>query len=541
MNLLKTASFCLLGLALAALYGCTSNKSTTSGHPRPPGADLAQVPSWSKADMDFFLHGSMSTEIIPEKVLQAFILTYPEVFPTSDFSHLGAIPDPSFGWPVGFSRTKVSHLANQPSIGINCAACHVGEISTSADAPRVRVLGMTSHFDAEAFFGSILTATFLTQNPTNMHRFLVNYLVVNGAQSDGTDVMLLNGRWAQQADRIKAALAADPGGSEGLTAGALNKLAADDLKLNHEALADNSDLAALSHSFLRLFHNTRTCLHFPDQAPDPTKLPPPSGPGRNDAFGLLSAVLFGTPQPYAPVKYGLVWNVDQRHWVHWDGNTQSPLGRNLLASVGLGAPLMGKHAEMDFAKVKHQTDLSEKIHAPKYPWSIDAAMAARGAVQFEAKCASCHGGAESDARLYSPSEIGTQPDRAVNFTRDQADHFDTFLATLETPGYKPSDVPGIRSTQKYWAASLQGVWARSPYLHNGSVRTMAELLTPPADRAKSFHRGSRIYDAEQMGYTDAGLFVLDTGIPANDRAGHNYGTDLDSTQKRELIEYLKTL
>src|SRR5206468_3194371 len=46
---------------------------------------------------------------------------------------------------------------------------------------------------------------------------------------------------------------------------------------------------------------------------------PASGPGRNDAFGLLSAVLFGAPQPYAPVKYGLVWNLDHRHWVHWDG------------------------------------------------------------------------------------------------------------------------------------------------------------------------------------------------------------------------------
>src|SRR5947209_14026357 len=101
------------------------------------------------------------------------------------------------------------------------------------------------------------------------------------------------------------------------------------------------DLAARTTAMLRLFHNMRAALHVPDQPPE--KAPPSSGPGRNDAFGLLAAVLFGTPQPYAPVKYGLVWNVNKRHWVHWDGNTQSALGRNLLASLGLGAPLIGKH------------------------------------------------------------------------------------------------------------------------------------------------------------------------------------------------------
>ena len=78
------------------------------------------------------------------------------------------------------------------------------------------------------------------------------------------------------------------------------------------------------------------------------------------------------------------------------------------------------------------------------------------------------------------------------------------LAELEIPGYTPSKEPGIRGTQKYWSPTLAGVWARSPYLHNGSVRTMQELLTPPAARAKTFHRGSRIFDTAQMGYADAG-------------------------------------
>ena len=55
-------------------------------------------------DLEFFLHGSMSTEVVPERVLRAFIKIYPDLFPASDLAYLGLIPDPAFGWPIGFSR-----------------------------------------------------------------------------------------------------------------------------------------------------------------------------------------------------------------------------------------------------------------------------------------------------------------------------------------------------------------------------------------------------------------------------------------------------
>src|SRR3977135_2867047 len=98
--------------------------------------DSAQVPKWSAQDMDFFLHGSMSTEVVPESVLRAFIKTYPDLFPTSDLSHLGMIPDSEFGWPIGLSRKDVKHLGGLSAVGINCASCHVAQItSTSASEP----------------------------------------------------------------------------------------------------------------------------------------------------------------------------------------------------------------------------------------------------------------------------------------------------------------------------------------------------------------------------------------------------------------------
>jgi hypothetical protein len=117
----------------------------------------------------------MGTEIIPEAVLRAFIKTYPDLFPTADLSHLGLIPDPDFGWPIGFSRTEVKHLGGLPSVGVNCASCHVAQITPATGGDPVRILGATSHFDAEAFFGSVLVATFKTAETGNMKKFLAAY------------------------------------------------------------------------------------------------------------------------------------------------------------------------------------------------------------------------------------------------------------------------------------------------------------------------------------------------------------------------------
>ena len=85
------------------------------------------------------------------------------------------------------------------------------------------------------------------------------------------------------------------------------------------------------------------------------------------------------------------------------------------------------HADLEFAMVKRQTDLSEKIRPPHYPFKIDNAAAKRGAPIFAANCNSCHGGAESDKRLYPVAEIGTDPHRAEMFTQKLADGFNKFL------------------------------------------------------------------------------------------------------------------
>ena len=100
----------------------------------------------------------------------------------------------------------------------------------------------------------------------------------------------------------------------------------------------------------------------------------------------------------------------------------------------------------------------------------------------------------------------------------------------------------------YEARVLDGIWAAAPYLHNGSVPTLAELLKPAADRVRTFRVGEA-YDIEAVGLAvDQGsassqLETTDcSDLNSGDsRCGHEYGTTLDPQDKRALLEYLKVI
>jgi hypothetical protein len=100
----------------------------------------------------------------------------------------------------------------------------------------------------------------------------------------------------------------------------------------------------------------------------------------------------------------------------------------------------------------------------------------------------------------------------------------------------------------YESRVLHGIWATAPYLHNGSVPNLWELLTPAKQRQSSFMVGSRLFDPKNVGYvTDQspltnGTFVTDPkNANGNGNGGHEYGTDLAEGDRWAIIEYLKTL
>ncbi len=102
----------------------------------------------------------------------------------------------------------------------------------------------------------------------------------------------------------------------------------------------------------------------------------------------------------------------------------------------------------------------------------------------------------------------------------------------------------------YKARPLDGIWATAPYLHNGSVPTLYDLLLPAEQRPKTFRLGTRRYDLDRVGYAtmDSGGFAFrtvdDAGKPVagNANTGHDYGTStMSNADRRALVEYMKTL
>ncbi len=102
----------------------------------------------------------------------------------------------------------------------------------------------------------------------------------------------------------------------------------------------------------------------------------------------------------------------------------------------------------------------------------------------------------------------------------------------------------------YKARPLNGIWTAAPYLHNGSVPNLYQLLLPADKRAKTFYIGSWEFDPVNVGYVStktAGSFLFDTTLRGNSNAGHEYGTGeygkepFTDDEIWALVEYMKTL
>ena len=105
----------------------------------------------------------------------------------------------------------------------------------------------------------------------------------------------------------------------------------------------------------------------------------------------------------------------------------------------------------------------------------------------------------------------------------------------------------------YKGRPLNGIWATAPYLHNGSVPTLFDLLLSPDARPASFGLGTREFDPQKVGFvTDKGRpdnsFVFNSRdvnekiIDGNSNHGHDYGNALLSDDDRwALVEYMKAV
>ena len=301
------------------------------------------------------------------------------------------------------------------------------------------------------------------------------------------------------------------------------------------------------------------------------------GPGRVDAFGAARNLLFpkSAVKMQSPVSFPFIWSVPDNTqraagaevgWIHYDGNTNSILERNIGQALGMGAVFDPKTYEstLRIQNLHRLEVLTHQLQPPKWPadvlGAIDAAKAKSGEQIFNDKCQGCH-----QDRLVTLVEMGTDPNRANSFGQPvQGKPFPSavapILGALKKRAFQDDGVsqaeqaamdarPVIwRATGKYLARPLQGIWATPPYLHNGSVPTLYHLLHPE-QRPARFGVGNREYDPEKVGYQSAltggpGVWTYDTTQPGNSNIGHagdRFGTTLLEDQKAALLEYLKTL
>jgi hypothetical protein len=235
-----------------------------------------------------------------------------------------------------------------------------------------------------------------------------------------------------------------------------------------------------------------------------------------------------------------LWNMKARRGMalHWDGmNTDY---REVLLSSGLG-----NGATLDSIEVERIDRLGawfDDLQPPAFPFPIDRSLADQGRAVFDTTCASCHaaGGART-GQVVPIEEIGTDRHRLDTWTAASAEAFNAF-----TRG-RPWQFTRFRKTNGMVAGLLDGIWLRAPYLHNGSVPSLADLLAPAPQRPTRFFRGYDVYDPVRVGFVSSGPeaeqvgFQYDVAQPGNGNAGHEYGVALSPDEKRALVELMKTL
>jgi len=449
--------------------------------------------------------------------------------------------------PVGLAK-DVDPVKGD-SIGLTCAACHTGQLKYKGST--VRIDGGQSMIDLEQLQNGILASLEATlKNDQKFARFskkIIGKLASDDQRNDLTaKVIHYRDWWKGRIERSKGLTPHGPSRTDAFT----------------------------------IIANEITCysLNIPENC--------------------AAAV--------APNQYPFLWNTPDFEWVQYNSSVHSPLGRNVGEVTGVFAEteIRSDGSVGSSANINNLYDLEEllkKLHAPAWPekilGKIDTGLANQGDAIFAEKCLSCH--TEDPQPRTEPNKYGTtfakvnfetplsvlQTDStaAYAFATRRAlpgaflpivnalgivgadnkvpvasllnisgsailkEFFttgDLLRSPIEYLGYRESLSPTIAQLTTYKARPLNGVAFTAPYLHNGSVASMYELLLPAAERLDKFYVGSKQFDPINLGFStkrEAHSVMLDTSTLGNGNSGHEFGTDLSHDERMAVIEYIKTL
>jgi mono/diheme cytochrome c family protein len=515
----------------------------------------------------------------------------------------GGLPDPAEpnGLPVGAGLGVPSDLqwAGVRMVGIQCAGCHVGEVRYNGKS--MRILGGPSFFFGNQF-GALLTSSIANtaRHPQELMKFVLRVIDLEKLDKKGVATTLpgvdaatlkahlaevvadtapgsmgesvrshlgdvLAGKPPTLTERVRAAVS----GFRARVSSALHRL--DPVK----RVESMESLVKACAQTARLLEARLKALK---KGNDPTAgqgVEP--GPGRADAFGSLLHGFYasqGVPAPYAPTSYPAVWETRRTPWYHYDAGTNAILQRNAGQALALGIVVDPKTSAstLQLRSLNAIESSFWKLSPPVWPQQllgpIDAAKKARGQQLYQQQCASCHTAREF--QLAELAEVGTDPARlnaAASEIKDASGkstpalyaamaQLDGIIAAaakrenvtadeLHKMRFGQPDKVTWRITKKYRIPSLRGIWASAPYLHNGSVPTLYDLLQPASKRPAKFLVGSYNFDPVKVGFVtkaaDPNHWELDATKAGNLNKGHEFGAQLSEPDRLALLEYLKTL
>ncbi len=436
--------------------------------------------------------GGERTSGIPLSLWKVMPQLFARYLPGAGLESLGFVFEKNKEFPVGTSRRNVQGIDR---VFLNCAVCHAGTVrDTPESEPRI-IVGMPANtMDLQAF-QQFLSAAALDEDFTSSR---------------------IIGEVAKQK-------------TEGLFNRTLLRFFGIDLMRQR--------LLTLRQRFA-----------FMDREPG-------YGPGRVDTFNPPKVLLnfrmdnLPTNEWVGICDFPSVWNQRKRKGMqlHWDGNNDSVEERNRSASFGTGAT----PPTLDRTSIKRMEDWLLDATPPPFPYPIDRTLVAKGEPLFLSYCARCHDGNGSD---FSGELVGkVTPIDQIRTDRHRLDSYSLALCANQNllyAAYPEDRFKHFRKTFGYANQPLDGIWLRAPYLHNGSVPTLRDLLESASKRPKVFFRGYDVYEPRRVGFIwnvpaekGRSFFKINTDLPGNGNAGHEgreYGTELSPTEKDAIVEYMKT-
>jgi len=492
--------------------------------------------SWNEPEptspQDYFLHGSIGTEVMPLAVFQVLPVLFPDQFQPAgpaagdwvdQFGFVRGTPNINDGLPFGINVSRYRPKSGAPSpipfIGFNCAICHVSTV-LRPDGKREVVYGMgNASLNLVAFGGAVQTAL-LDEKRLTVSSIASAYESVNHAQLGLLDRLFI-AVWLQ---------------------GARQAIRADfPMRGTPFSGADLRNAALM-----------------------------PIGPGREDAIEeTIRFLLDETPIPTGGAsKIPSLYEQERREWEEYDGSVRDPLTRNSLAALGVGATVQSLSRPGILHTIEQAYTFVKTLAAPRYTdvnagdgAVIDQARAGRGQVVYQQYCAGCHGSPDGNQWAKGPrqgqvipvSEIGTDSAR-VSFRYYDALAQIIYNIFPDGNPLKPhlEDMRALPVVQRgYITEPLEGAFTRAPYLHNGSVPNLAQLINLEP-RPAVFYRGRAEFDPVGVGILAPNqpdqnrYFRYDASAPGNSNNGHDYpwayhGPGWDEEALKDLLEYLKTL